>query len=200
MAEVQSEPKRLSRVGKRPVTVPKGVNVTVNGNRIEVQGPKGKLGLDLPPNVSLKKDGEKLLLESSAPGRDGARLQGLARALLQSRVKGAAEGFERLLELVGTGYRCEVKGQVVTLQLGFSHPTQVTLPAGISGNVPADSKGTLLVLTSADKAALGQVAATIRGLRPPEPYGGKGVRYRGENIRRKAGKAAKGKGKSPWPS
>jgi large subunit ribosomal protein L6 len=194
-AEVQAEPKRLSRVGKRPVVLPKGVTVNVSGNRIEVQGPKGKLSFEMPAMVSCKKDGEMLLIESSATGRDAPRLQGLTRALLQSRVKGAAEGYERRLELVGTGYRCEVKGQSVTLTLGFSHPTQIILPPGISGSVPPDSKGTMLVLQSADKAALGQVAATIRGLRPPEPYGGKGVRYSGEVIRRKAGKAAKGKTK-----
>jgi large subunit ribosomal protein L6 len=114
---------------------------------------------------------------------------------LASRVKGVAQGYERLLELVGTGYRCEVKGQTVTLSLGYSHPCVIQLPPGVSGNVPPDSKGTMLVLTSADKAVLGQIAATVRGLRPPEPYGGKGVRYRGEQIRRKAGKAAKGKTK-----
>ncbi|HET9960202.1 MAG TPA: 50S ribosomal protein L6 [Polyangiaceae bacterium] len=191
----QAAPKRLSRVGKRPVVLPKGVAVNVAGTRLEIQGPKGKLAMDLPPNVSVKKDGDKVLLESDAEGRDAARLQGLARALLASRVKGAAEGYERQLELVGTGYRAEVKGQVVTLSLGFSHPTQIQLPAGVTGNVPPDSKGTMLVLNSADKAALGQIAATIRDLRPPEPYGGKGIRYRGETIRRKAGKAAKGKGK-----
>lgn len=196
MAEQTATPvKRLSRVGKRPVAVPKGVSVNVSGTRIDIQGPKGKLAMDLPPSVSIKKDGEKLLLESSAEGRDAPRLQGLARALLQTRIKGAAEGYERQLELVGTGYRAEVKGQVVTLALGFSHPTSVTLPPGVSGSVPPDSKGTMLVLASADKAVLGQIAASIRDLRPPEPYGGKGVRYRGEVIRRKAGKAAKGKGK-----
>jgi large subunit ribosomal protein L6 len=189
------EPRRLSRVGKRPVSLPKGVTVNVNGARLDIQGPKGKLFLDLPANVLCKKDGEKLLIESSADGRDGARLQGLGRALLASKVRGVSEGFERLLELVGTGYRCDVKGQTVTLSLGYSHPTQVELPPGISGNVPADSKGTLLVLTSADNSLLGQVAASIRDLRPPEPYGGKGIRYRGEAIRRKAGKAAKAKGK-----
>ncbi|HWA77671.1 MAG TPA: 50S ribosomal protein L6 [Polyangiaceae bacterium] len=194
-AETQTEPKRLSRVGKRPVVLPKGVTVNVSGARVDIQGPKGKLAFDMPPTVTCKKDGEKLLLESSATGRDAPRLQGLARALLASRVKGAAEGYERRLELVGTGYRCEVKGQVVTLTLGFSHPTSITLPTGVSGSVPADSKGTMLILQSADKAVLGQIAATIRGLRPPEPYGGKGVRYSGENIRRKAGKAAKGKTK-----
>jgi large subunit ribosomal protein L6 len=196
MAEqVQTEPKRLSRVGKRPVTLPKGVTVNVNGTRIDIQGPKGKLSMDLPAQVSIKKEGESFLIESSAPGRDGARLQGLSRALLASQIKGAAQGYERQLELVGTGYRAEVKGQTVTLSLGFSHPTQVQLPPAISGSVPADSKGTMLVLVSADKSLLGQVAASIRDLRPPEPYGGKGIRYRGENIRRKAGKAAKGKAK-----
>jgi len=196
MAEATVTPqKRLSRVGKRPVSVPKSVKVNVTGTHIDIQGPKGKLALDLPPSVSIKMDGEKILLESSAEGRDAPRLQGLARALLQARIKGAAEGYERQLELVGTGYRAEVKGQVVTLALGFSHPTSVTLPPGVSGSVPPDSKGTMLVLASADKAVLGQIAASIRDLRPPEPYGGKGVRYRGEVIRRKAGKAAKGKGK-----
>jgi large subunit ribosomal protein L6 len=192
----QTEPKRLSRVGKRPVLVPKGVTINMGANgHIDIQGPKGKLGFDAPPTVTCKKDGDKLFLESAAEGRDAPRLQGLARALLASRIKGVAEGFERSLELVGTGYRCEVKGTVVTLSLGFSHPTSVQLPPGVSGNVPPDSKGTMLVLSSADKAALGQIAATIRDLRPPEPYGGKGIRYRGEQIRRKAGKAAKGKTK-----
>lgn len=195
-AETQiAQPKRLSRVGKRPVVLPKGVTVNVSGNRVDIQGPKGKLAFDMPPTVTCKREGENLLLESSATGRDAPRLQGLARALLASRVKGAAEGYERRLELVGTGYRCEVKGQNVTLTLGFSHPTQIVLPPGVSGSVPVDSKGTMLILQSPDKAALGQMAATIRGLRPPEPYGGKGVRYSGENIRRKAGKAAKGKTK-----
>jgi large subunit ribosomal protein L6 len=195
MAQPTVEPRRLSRVGKRPVALPKGVTVNVSGARLDIQGPKGKLSFDLPPMVQCKKEGDKVTIESSAPGRDGARLQGLGRALLASKVRGVAEGYERLLELVGTGYRCEVKGQTVTLTLGFSHPTQVELPAGISGNVPADSKGTLLVLTSADNSLLGQMAASIRDLRPPEPYGGKGIRYRGEAIRRKAGKAAKAKGK-----
>src|SRR5688500_9255357 len=140
MAEqTQTAPKRLSRVGKRPVSLPKGVTVTVNGTHIDIQGPKGKLALDLPPSVTIKKEGDTLLLERSAEGRDAPRLQGLARALLQTRVKGAAEGYERQLELVGTGYRAEVKGQVVTLNLGFSHPTQVALPPGVSGSVPPDS-------------------------------------------------------------
>jgi large subunit ribosomal protein L6 len=186
---------RLSRVGKRPVNIPKGVTVNLADKKVDVQGPKGKLSIPLPGQVVAKKEGEGIVFTSSAPGRDGARLQGLSRALLASAVKGAAEGYEKVLELVGTGYRAEVKGKVITLALGFSHPTNVEVPAAITAVVPADSKGTQLVLTSADKALLGQLAASIRDLRPPEPYGGKGIRYRGENIRRKAGKAAKGKGK-----
>jgi large subunit ribosomal protein L6 len=190
-----TEPERLSRVGKRPVAVPKGVTLTITGATVSAQGPKGKLAFELPPNVIAKRDGESVSIESSAPGRDGARLQGLGRALLASVLKGTSVGYETILELVGTGYRCEVKGKTVTLQLGYSHPCVIELNPAISGVVPPDSKGTQLVLTSADKGLLGQTAATIRDLRPPEPYGGKGVRYRGENIRRKAGKAAKAKAK-----
>ena len=151
--------------------------------------------MPIPGQVTAKKEGDAISFVSSAPGRDGARLQGLARALFASAVKGSAEGYEKVLELVGTGYRAEVKGKVITLALGFSHPTNVPVPPSVTAVVPPDSKGTQLVLTSADKALLGQLAASIRDLRPPEPYGGKGIRYRGENIRRKAGKAAKGKGK-----
>jgi large subunit ribosomal protein L6 len=194
--EVQAQTDRkLSRVGKRAVAVPKGVTVNLSGAKIDVQGPKGKLSMDLPPSVTVVKEGDKVRVESSASGRDGARMQGLGRALLQNMVKGAAEGYERSLELVGTGYRAEVKGRTVVLSVGFSHPTAVDLPPAISATVPPDSKGTMLVLTSADKELLGRFAATVRALRPPEPYGGKGIRYRGEAVRRKAGKAAKGKGK-----
>jgi large subunit ribosomal protein L6 len=190
-----TEPKRLSRVGKRPVAVPKGVTLTISGQNVSAQGPKGKLALDLPANITATKDGDSVSVVSSAPGRDGARLQGLGRALVASMLKGASVGYEVILELVGTGYRCEVKGKTVTLQLGYSHPCVIELNPAVSGVVPPDSKGTQLVLTSPDKGLLGQTAATIRGLREPEPYGGKGVRYRGENIRRKAGKAAKAKAK-----
>jgi len=193
--EAATQGDRESRVGKRLVPVPKGVSVAINGQNVKVEGPKGKLALDLPPQVSAKKDGEALKVVSSAGGRDGRRLQGLGRALIQSMVRGASVGYERILELVGTGYRCEVKGKTLTLQVGLSHPAVIELPATIGAVVPPDSKGTQLVLTSADKALLGQIAATIRAIRPPEPYGGKGIRYRGENIRRKAGKAAKAKAK-----
>lgn len=180
-----------SRVGKRPVVLPKGVNVNVAGGKVDVQGPKGKLSLPLPPTVTIAKEGDKLVVTSSAEGRERARWQGLARALLQATVKGASEGYERILELVGTGYRSEVKGRTLHLALGLSHPVVFPLPEGVNAVVPADSKGTQIILTSADKGLLGQVAATVRSFRPPEPYAGKGVRYRGENVRRKAGKAGK---------
>jgi large subunit ribosomal protein L6 len=192
-AAVPAPEERLiqSRLGKRPIVVPKGVNVNVAGGNVDVQGPKGKLTLPLPPTVVIAREGDTLLVSSTAEGRDRARWQGLARALLQATVKGAAEGYERILELVGTGYRSEVKGRNLHLALGLSHPVVFPLPEGVNAVVPPDSKGTIIILTSANKGLLGQVAATVRSFRPPEPYAGKGVRYRGENVRRKAGKAGK---------
>lgn len=184
---------KQSRVGKRPIPIPKGVTVNVSANEVSVQGPKGKLSGQLPDRVQVKKEGETLVVSSSAVGDDAPRLQGLGRALVANMVKGCAEGYERILELVGTGYRCELKGKVVNFSLGLSHPASVELPASVSATIPGDSKGTLLILNSPDKALIGQLAATIKRLRPPEPYGGKGIRYRGEQIRRKAGKAGKGR-------
>ncbi len=180
-----------SRVGKRPIVVPKGVTVSIGTGKVDVQGPKGKLTQPIPPTVTITQSGGALTVTSSAEGRDAARWQGLARALLASIVKGTSEGYERILELVGTGYRAELKGQTLHMALGLSHPVIFPLPAGISATIPGDSKGTVIVLTSANKGLLGQVAATLRSFRPPEPYAGKGVRYRGENVRRKAGKAGK---------
>lgn len=184
---------KVSRVGKRAIAIPKGVTVTIAGQRVEVKGPKGTLSRELSASTSVQKDGDALKVSSSAAGRDGSRLQGLERALLANMVRGVVEGYERSLELVGTGYRCEIKGKTVTFQLGFSHQKFIELPASVSANIPPDSKGTMLVLTSPDKGLLGQIAATIRSFRPPEPYGGKGIRYRGEKIRKKAGKAGKGR-------
>jgi large subunit ribosomal protein L6 len=186
-----TEVRRQSRIGKRPVVVPNGVTVTVKDTRIEVKGAKGTLFMDLPPSVSVKKEDDGLHVTSSATESDAPRLQGLGRALLASLVKGVSEGYARTLELVGTGYRAEVKGKQIHLALGFSHPVVFDLPDTVTANVPADSKGSVLHLASPSKAVLGQAAATIRAFRPPEPYGGKGVRYRDEVIRRKAGKAGK---------
>lgn len=189
----QGEAPKTSRVGKRPVEVPKGVTVAVKGRTVEIKGAKGQLSQDLPAAVDVKTEGSKLHISSNAPGRDGSRLQGLVRALLAANVKGAAEGYERVLELKGTGYRVDLKGTTLTFALGYSHPIVFPVPKGLTATIPADSKGTVLVLQGADKALIRQTAATIRGFRPPEPYGGKGVRYRGERVREKAGKAG-GKG------
>jgi large subunit ribosomal protein L6 len=190
-SKVEATPKRESRVGKRPIPLPKGVTVTVTDRNVEVKGAKGTLKLALPESVTVVESNSQLAVSSDIEGPDAARLQGLGRALLQNLVTGVSTGYERTLELVGTGYRAEVKGNVVHLALGFSHPVAYPLPPLVTGKIAADSKGTVLHLESPDKAALGQAAATIRGFRPPEPYGGKGVRYRGENILRKAGKAGK---------
>ena len=191
-AQVEAKGKRESRVGKRAIAVPKGVTVTVKDRSIEVKGAKGTLSMRLPESVTVREASGQLSVSSDLDTPDGPRLQGLGRALLANLVKGVSSGYEQTLELVGTGYRAEVKGNVVHLALGFSHPVAYQLPATVTGKVAPDSKGSVLHLESPDKAALGQAAATIRGFRPPEPYGGKGVRYRGERVREKAGKAGKG--------
>ena len=193
MTQQATAPKDLkqSRVGKRPVALPKGVTVTVKDGVIDVKGPKGQTSRKLPPNVDVKIDAANVSVQPTIGGRDGARFQGLARALINAMVVGAGTGYTKVLELRGTGYRAEVKGNNVNLSLGFSHPISHPLPAGIKAEIPGDSKGTILILTGADKEKMGETAATIRGYRPPEPYGGKGVRYQGEKVREKAGKAGK---------
>lgn len=185
---------RLSRTGKRPIELPKGVNAKVANDKFEVTGPKGTLSRAVPPNVKITIEAGKVTIVPTIGGRDGARYQGLARALFASMTKGAAEGYVRELELVGTGYRAEIKGSTLHLTLGFSHPVALALPKGVTAVVPPESKGTQLILTGNDKEVMGQLAAKIRDIRPPEPYGGKGVRYKGEKVRQKAGKSG-GKGK-----
>ena len=183
---------KTSRVGKVPIALPKGVSANLAGQKVEIKGPKGNLVREIANQVSLKSEDNKLLVTSSAPGRDGSRLQGLVRALVAAMVKGVSEGYERTPELRGTGYRVEAKGTTLHFALGFSHPIAYPLPKGITATIPPESKGTLLILNGADKEVIGQTAAKIRGFRPPEPYGGKGVRYKGERVREKAGKAGKG--------
>lgn len=183
---------RQSRVGKRPIALPKGVTLAVANGKVDVKGPKGQLSRDLTPNVNVKVDGSNVSIMPTVGGRDGARFQGLARAIINGMVVGAANGYTKTLQLVGTGYRAEVKGKFLNLALGFSHPVNFPIPEGVKVEIPGDSKGTLIILTGADKEVMGQTAAKIRGFRPPEPYGGKGVRYHGEKVKEKAGKAAKG--------
>ncbi len=185
---------KQSRTGKRPIPLPKGVTATVKAGSIEIKGPKGTLSRALTPNVDVKVDGGKIAVIPTIEGRDGARFQGLARALLAGMVAGVSEGYTKTLQLVGTGYRAELKGTTLNLSLGFSHPVIFPLPQGVKCEIPGDSKGTIVILTGSDKERMGQTAAKIRSFRPPEPYGGKGVRYQGEKVREKAGKAAKAGG------
>jgi large subunit ribosomal protein L6 len=142
----------------------------------------------LPVGVIAKKEENSIVVTADATGADPARLQGLGRALINSMVEGVSNGFERVLELHGTGYRCEIKGKTIHFNLSLSHPATFEIPLGLEAEVGKDSKGTVLFLRSADKEQVGQACATIISLRPPEPYGGKGIRHRGEQIRRKAGK------------
>lgn len=181
-----------SRLGKRPVAIPKGVTIALNGTTLEVQGPKGKLSREIPAGVLIKTEEGQAIVSSNLPGRDAPRLQGLVRALLGNMVKGVAEGYTKVLELRGTGYRAELKGHDLNMSLGLSHQVRFTVPAGLTATIPGDSKGAVLVLSGPDKELVGQIAAKIRGFRPPEPYAGKGVRYQGEKVREKAGKAGKG--------
>ncbi len=176
----KTEPRHIqSRVGKRPIIVPKGVTAALKDGAVKIEGPKGKLSRTIPAGVDVKIDGGKVTVTSNLGGRDASRMQG-------------ADGYARTLELRGTGYRAEMKGTTLNMALGFSHPIIFPLPQGIKVEIPADSKGTILNLSGADKELMGQTAAKIRGFRPPEPYGGKGVRYQGEKVREKAGKAGKG--------
>jgi large subunit ribosomal protein L6 len=187
---------RTSRVGKRPVVLPKGVEASVSGNvaagfKVAVKGPKGSLSLSVPPEVVVKSEAGAIKVTSEAPGSAAPRWQGLTRALIANMVKGVTEGYERTLQLIGTGYRAEIKGKDLVCTLGFSHQKIFAIPAGLNVDIPKDSKGQIIVLTGCDKEVVGQAAATIRGFRPPQPYGGKGVRYKDERVREKAGKAGK---------
>src|SRR5882757_1290779 len=189
----KTEPRQIqSRVGKRPVLIPKGVTAALKDGAVPVEGPKGKLSRTVPNGVDVKIDAGKILVTSNLPGRDASRMQGLVRALIATMVKGTTDGYTKTLELRGTGYRAEVKGTTLNMALGFSHPIIFPMPQGIKCEIPSDSKGTIVNLSGADKELMGQTAAKIRGFRPPEPYGGKGVRYQGEKVREKAGKAGKG--------
>ena len=181
-----------SRVGKRPVALPKGVTLNVTNDKIEAKGPKGSVSKPLTPNVKILVENNEVSVKPRVEGRDGARFQGLARSIINGMITGVSTGYTKTLQLVGTGYRAELKGKVLNLQLGFSHQVNFPIPEGVTVQIPGDSKGTLVILTGADKEVMGQTAAKIRGFRPPEPYGGKGVRYQGEKVREKAGKAAKG--------
>jgi large subunit ribosomal protein L6 len=179
----------MSRIGRKPIRVPAGVKVEIGESKIKVSGPGGSLDQELPPGVTVALEGGQILVDAGEGREDGAR-RGLARALIANMVTGVTVGFEKTLELVGTGYRVEARGKdAIEIDVGFSHKVDFPLPPGIS--VEVGPKNLKVTIKGADKHLVGQVAANIRRLRPPEPYKGKGIRYEGEVIRMKAGKAGK---------
>ncbi len=175
----------MSRIGKKPIALPAGVKFNVTGNVVTVQGPKGKLETMLPKGITIEQQDGHILAKRENDSQ--AALHGLTRALLNNSVEGVTKGFTRELEIVGIGYRAEMKGKgTVVFSLGYSHPIEYPLPTGIECAV--DAKLTKLTLTGIDRQKIGQVAAEMRGLRPPDPYKNKGVRYAGEKLKKKVGK------------
>lgn len=179
----------MSRIGKALIPVPTGVDVTINANSVTVKGPNGSLSRDLVGGITVRQDEGNLVVERPNDERESRSLHGLSRALLNNMVVGVTTGFAKELEIVGVGYRAELKSPtLIRLNLGFSHPVDVEAPQGVSFEVPVQTR---VIIKGIDKEAVGQVAANIRSIRKPEPYKGKGVRYQGEKILRKAGKAGK---------
>ncbi|HEY9682713.1 MAG TPA: 50S ribosomal protein L6 [Oculatellaceae cyanobacterium] len=177
----------MSRIGKAPITIPSGVTVEVKEGLVSVKGPKGQLKTQVRSELTVKHEDGKLSITRNNDDRLTRGLHGLSRTLVANMVKGVTDGFERQLEVVGVGYRAAMEGGKLTMQLGHSHPVEVTPPAGLAIAV---GKGNIITVSGADKQAVGDLAAEIRSKRPPEVYKGKGVKYVGEFIRRKAGKAA----------
>ena len=175
----------MSRIGKRPIAVPEGATVTVDGQTVSAKGPKGQLTWTVAPEVEVKLENNELTLEPREDTPRARAMWGLSRSLVDNMVTGVTTGFERTLELVGVGYRAAMKGNALSLQLGFSHDVDIDPPAGVTFATP---KQTEIKISGIDKQVVGEIAAKIRKIRPPEPYKGKGVRYAGEKVRRKEGK------------
>ncbi len=176
----------MSRIGKLPVTIPTGVKVAIDSNALRLEGPKGKLQTEIPMGVDVKVEGNVLRVERQAEDRKVRALHGLTRKLIANMTLGVSQGFTRVLDINGVGYRAEVKGQEIHMTLGYSHPVVFPLPVGVTAAI---ERQVIITLSSADRQVLGETAAKIRSLRPPEPYKGKGIKYREEVIKRKAGKA-----------
>ena len=179
----------MSRIGKAPIPVPAGVDIAVADRHVTIKGPKGSLERDLPGTITIRQDGEELLVERPDDERQTRAMHGLVRSLVNNMVVGVTDGYAKELEIIGVGYRATARGSdAIDLALGFSHPVVVNAPAGITFEVPAPNR---ISVKGSDKELVGQVAADIRKLRKPEPYKGKGVRYLGEHVVRKAGKSGK---------
>ena len=181
----------MSRIGKKPIPVPQGVDIQINGNNVLVKGPKGQMEREFHRDMMIKLEDGTLLGERPSDAKDHRSLHGLSRTLLSNMVEGVTKGFQRNRELVGVGYRAAKQGNKLVLTVGYSHPVEMDPPAGIEIEVPAPTK---ISITGYDQQVVGQFAANVRAVREPEPYKGKGIKYEGERIRRKAGKAG-GKGK-----
>ncbi len=182
----------MSRIGAKPVAIPSGVTVEVKSGTVHVKGSKGELKYATLPEVTVAVDGSQIIVKRVDDSDRARARHGLTRMLLNSMVIGVSEGFVKKLEIIGVGYKAVVKGKILVLNLGHSHPINFTIPAGIEIGQDEKNKN-LIAIKGIDKQLVGQVASDIRSLRPPEPYKGKGVRYQGENVRRKAGKAATAK-------
>ena len=180
----------MSRLGKVPITVPAGVKIKAEGCHVEVEGPKGKLGLDLMDGIAVEQSEGSVLVTRADDSRARRSAQGLMRSLVENMIEGVSNGFSKTLEITGVGYRADVRGNEIHLTLGYSHPIVYQLPDGVSASV---DRQTTLTVSGIDRQLVGEVAAGIRKLRPPEPYKGKGIRYSDEQIRRKAGKAGAAK-------
>ncbi len=179
----------MSRIGRLPVTIPQGVTVDINKNSVKIKGPKGELNRDFPPEITIKQEDGRIVASRHSNHRLHRAKHGLTRALLNNMVVGVSQGCTRQLQIEGVGYRAAMKGKNLVLIVGYSHPVVFEPPQGISFEV--DKSGRKLVVAGVDKELVGEIAARIRRTRPPEPYKGKGIRYLGERVRRKAGKAGK---------
>ena len=181
----------MSRIGRAPVTIPSGVKVTHEGQQVLVEGPKGKLSLAIPTPITISATDQVVTVQRMGEDKSVRALHGLCRALLANMVQGVTTGFQKELEVVGVGYRAQAQAKQLTLSVGFSHPVNIQVPEGLTVETP---KPTQIIVKGVDKHLVGQFAATIRRVAPPEPYKGKGIKYVGEIVRRKAGKAATGSG------
>lgn len=185
----------MSRIGKLPITIPAGVSITKNGQIVTVKGPKGTLDQEINPNITISIEGNQCIVSRPNDEKENRSMHGLYRSLLQNMITGVSDGFKKTLELVGVGYRVSNQGQVLELSLGYTHSIYLALPVEIKVETKMErNQNPLIILESADKQLIGQVCAKIRSFRKPEPYKGKGIKFVGEVIRRKAGKSA-GKGK-----
>jgi large subunit ribosomal protein L6 len=180
----------MSRIGKRPIPLPAKVTVTIDGSHVAVKGPKGELSRTLPAEVKVSQSGEAINVDRVDDSRPARQRHGLARTLVANMVQGVSEGFQKRLDIQGVGYRAAVTGTKLTLNVGYSLPVEINPPTGITIEVPKD-KNTSVIVSGIDKELVGNIAAQIRDVRPPEVYKGKGIRYEGEVVRRKAGKSGK---------